>query len=236
LHQEHKNPEKKESEIASEQIAKLHSEIAELTATLKQVQADFENYKKRIEKSQDEFAKFAGAKIIADFLPVLDSFDSAISKMQNDSNFSRAKTIEGMLLLKKQIDDYLRVQGVEELNPAGKIFDPHYNEILSRGSDASKPENYVIEVFQKGYLMHGKLLRPARVRINKPGDEKMENLFGIIKGSDTHYGGVHQMHSASQTNVKQSNSNEPITITGVYSNTDPSLRIIIKQEPEGDKK
>ena len=180
LHPEHKTDSKNEEkpehcaqENHGEKSRELEQKISELTGTLKQVQADFENYKKRIEKNQEEFAKFSSAKTIAELLPVLDSFDSAIEKMKNSENFTREKSIEGLILLKKQFDDYLHSQGLQEIDAEGKIFDPHIHEIISRGTDRSRSENIVLEVFQKGYLIHGRLLRPVRVRINQ--HEKNEN-------------------------------------------------------------
>ncbi|MBI5700410.1 nucleotide exchange factor GrpE [Candidatus Saganbacteria bacterium] len=126
--------------------------------------ADFDNYKKRQAVEQENFVQFANENIIRELLPILDNFSRAIvsSKSHKDA------LIKGIALVKKQLEDTLSKFGVKEIQSMGLLFDPNIHEaILQKESD--QPENTIIEETQKGYLLNGRVIRPAMVIVSKGG-------------------------------------------------------------------
>ncbi len=156
--------EAKEEKKADDILAKKDQEIAELTDTLKRLQAEFENYKKRNEKDWIGKVRLANQRLIADLLPVLDSFDKAIeeSKEGRDSASIR-KGLEG---LRKQFLQVLQREGLREIKAEGKL-DPFMHEALMREEREDAEDGQILEVFQKGYAINSTPIRPARVKVAK---------------------------------------------------------------------
>lgn len=136
-------------------------QIEELTALLKKVQADFENYKKRIEKEQKERIAFASAEMIRKLLPMLDAFELALKNTSNKEEF-----IRGVELIYAQLWDTLEQEGLKKIDAIDKPFDPYLHEALMQ-EQSKKPENTVIEELQKGYFFKDNVLRPTKVKIAK---------------------------------------------------------------------
>ncbi|MBI2558110.1 nucleotide exchange factor GrpE [Candidatus Woesearchaeota archaeon] len=139
---------------------KLIKEKEELVDTSKRLQAEFENYKKRADKEKTEFTKFAHADLIAQMLPVLDSFEIAI-KNTND----KEKFIEGMKMIYAQFHSILEAEGLRHIKTAGEKFDPYKHEVLMK-EESDKPEDTILEEFQKGYMLNDKVLRHSKVKIS----------------------------------------------------------------------
>src|SRR3989338_4933381 len=114
---EDKKPEGKKADESEELKKQANQKIEELTDTLKRLQAEFENYKKRIDKEKEEFAKYAGALTIGKMLPVLDSFEIAL---KNTSD--REKFVEGMKMIYAQFHSVLEAEGVRPIKAAGEKF------------------------------------------------------------------------------------------------------------------
>ena len=131
-----------------------------MTDTLKRLQAEFENYKKRIDKEKEEFAKYAGALTIGKMLPVLDSFEIAL---KNTSD--REKFVEGMKMIYAQFHSVLEAEGVRPIKAAGEKFDPYRHEVLMK-EESDKPEDTILEEFQKGYMLNDRVLRHSKVKIS----------------------------------------------------------------------
>ena len=132
----------------------------ELTDTLKRLQAEFENFKKRIEKEKIEFVKYAHADIIANMLPVLDSFEIAL-KNTND----KEKFVEGVKMIYAQFYSILGAEGLTPIKAVGEKFDPYKHEVLMK-EESEKPEEAILEEFQKGYLLNGGVIRHSKVKIS----------------------------------------------------------------------
>ena len=132
----------------------------ELTDTLKRLQAEFENFKKRIEKEKIEFVKYAHAGIIADMLPVLDSFELALKNTAD-----REKLIEGIKMIYAQFYSMLESEGLRPIKAVGEKFDPYKHEVLMK-EESDKPEETILEEFQKGYMLNDKVLRHSKVKIS----------------------------------------------------------------------
>ena len=150
-----------ESALAAE-IAKLRAEKEELLQTLVRRQADFENYRKRTERDRQEEARRGVERLMTDLIPVLDGFDRAL-QAHDDPAYEEYR--KGMMLIRKQLFDALARHGLERIEAAGKIFDPHFHQAIERAESSQHPDGFILHVFQDGYLFHGRVLRPAIVRV-----------------------------------------------------------------------
>ena len=171
---EHKKEDKKGTEPKKEEKAKeigdlnnlkkelenKNKSIEELTDTLKRLQAEFENYKKRVEKEKIEFVKYAHASVVASILPILDSFEIALKNKVDNEKFA-----EGMKMIYAQLYSALEAEGLRPINAAGEKFDPYRHEVLLK-EESDKPEGTILEEFQKGYMLNDKVLRFSKVKVS----------------------------------------------------------------------
>ena len=143
-------------------VAKLATDLEDLRQTLLRRQADFDNYKKRIEKERTEDSKRTTARLIEALIPVIDGFEQALAAHREAEyeNYRR-----GFELIYKQLADNISRLGVERVDPAGKMFDPHLHQAMDRTETSEHADGTVLQVFQPGYLFHGRVLRPAMVRV-----------------------------------------------------------------------
>jgi len=177
------NSQKKEDEKAAPKdkpIDKnIQKEIDELTDTLKRVQAEFENYKKRAEKENIQLIKNANANLIKDLLPVLDSFELAIKNSNNINNPDVLKFKKGMELIYAQLFSILADQGLRIIDTENKHFDPYKHEVLMV-KECEKEDDMILQEFQKGYMLNDFVLRHSKVMISKQHCNKDENPEKII--------------------------------------------------------
>lgn len=126
------------------------------------LQADFANYKRRTEIQKTEFVELGVKKVVNDLLPVIDNFERAL-----DSIVDKDSTYDGIIMIKDQLTDVLKKEGIVEMKALGEEFDPTYHHaVLTEDSD-EYDSGYVIEVLQKGYLINEKTLRPAMVKVSQ---------------------------------------------------------------------
>ena len=149
------------------QLAEKDAKIKELTDTLQRLQAEFENYKKRAEKEKQEVIKFANSMLLKDFLSVLDSVEHSLANIRKNEKLGREEAEKGFEVFHKQLLDFLKSNGLKEIECIGKKFDPHLNEVVMHDKDEKKEDEIVLEELQKGYLINGKLLRTSKVKVNK---------------------------------------------------------------------
>jgi molecular chaperone GrpE len=147
---------------ANAELAKLAAELEELRQTLLRRQADFDNYRKRIEKERFEDAKRATARLVEGLIPVIDGFEHALAAHREAEYETYRKGFE---LIYKQLLDHLTKLGVERLDPVGKPFDPHLHQAVDRAETRDHDDGTILQVFQPGYVFHGRVLRPAMVRV-----------------------------------------------------------------------
>lgn len=150
------------STSADAEIAKLVTDLGDLRQTLLRRQADFENYRKRIEKERGEDWKRATARVIEGLIPVIDGFEHALAA-HRESEYENYR--KGFELIYKQLLDNVNKLGVERIDPTGKQFDPHLHQAMERTETTDEPDGTILQVFQPGYLFHGRVLRPAMVRV-----------------------------------------------------------------------
>jgi molecular chaperone GrpE len=146
----------------SAELAKLRAEKEDLLNTLVRRQADFENFRKRVERDRHEEGRRGVERLITDLIPVLDAFDRAL-KTHEEPGFEEYR--RGVNLIRKQLWDALSRHGLQRIEAAGKMFDPHMHQAVERAESEKYPDGYILEVFQDGYLFHGRVLRPAIVRV-----------------------------------------------------------------------
>ena len=150
------------SESLSAQVQKLQSEKQELTETLVRRQADFENYRKRIERERHQEHHRGVELFVERLLPVLDALDRALA---TDPGSASAEYRKGFELIERQMSDLLAKQGLTRMETVGKEFDPHFHHAIEQVETSEYAEGAVIDELQPGYLFHGRVLRPAMVRV-----------------------------------------------------------------------
>jgi molecular chaperone GrpE len=151
-----------DSAAADAEVAKLVSDLNELRQTLMRRQADFDNYRKRIEKERADDAKRHTARVVEGLIPIIDGFEHALAAHREAEYESYRKGFE---LIYKQLVDNITRLGVERLDPLGKQFDPHLHQAMDRTETTAHEDGTILQVFQPGYIFHGRVLRPAMVRV-----------------------------------------------------------------------
>lgn len=149
-------PEKKKTEEKKKSIGG-----DELKETLQRVQADFENYRKRIEKERSEFVKIACSGFIREILPVIDNFEVALKNTGNNDEF-----VKGVEMIYAQLFEVLKKAGIKKIDAEGKKFNPYVHEALMQG-ESDKDEGIIIEEFQAGYMMNDSVIRHSKVKVSK---------------------------------------------------------------------
>lgn len=168
--------------VVSDELEKLAAEKADLKNTLLRLQADFDNYRKRIDRERHH-DRHRGAELLAEsLLPVLDGFDRAISAHRDAAHDEFRKGFE---LIRKQMLDVLSKQGLQKIETEGKRFDPNFHHAIERVETSDQPDDTVVEELQAGYVFHGKVLRPAMVRVaaNPGGHDAGSNPTSTSRGN-----------------------------------------------------
>src|SRR5207247_9811278 len=146
-----------------QEVELLKKERDGLYDRLLRKQAEFENYRKRIDREKSEFMQFASADLMKELLNALDSFELALKNAAKQSGGQNI--LRGFELIYKQIEDTLARFGLKPIEAKGKKFDPHYHQAVSTQASDKMEENTVIEEMRKGYTLNGRLLRPAMVSV-----------------------------------------------------------------------
>jgi molecular chaperone GrpE len=154
----------------SGQVADLTAEIAQLRDDLLRKQADFENSRKRLIRDKEEAIRFANDALLLDLTGILDDFGRAISASEKSRDFATLHS--GIELIEKQLLATLeRKWGLNRFDSAGQPFDPERHEALATEPSTEYREATVLEDYQKGYVLHGRVIRAARVRVATPVEE-----------------------------------------------------------------
>jgi molecular chaperone GrpE len=158
-----KTEKKEPSEIEQlkAELAKSQQVIADYTEHLKRLQAEFENYCKRVEKERKEYAGMASEKLIVKILLIIDDFERALVTLKDVPEEAR----KGIAMIFKNFHKILHEEHVEQIKSVGQKFDPYKHEVLLK-AESEQPEDFVIEELQKGYTMNGKVIRYAKVKVS----------------------------------------------------------------------
>ncbi len=156
------------SGTAIEEIRSLHAERDRLYEACLRTTADFDNYRKRIERERQEFREYAQESLIRQLLPVLDNFERALDSLPSD--LPRG-FVEGVRLIHKQLRDVLFKQGLSLIEGTGQMFDPHLHEAVQTEVRTDVPHHQVLEEIVKGYRLGKRVLRPAMVKVSVRPEE-----------------------------------------------------------------
>lgn len=150
-----------------------HAEAQEKEAAaedrLLRLAAEFENYKKRVEREKSNTLKYAEEKVLKELLPSLDNLDRAIEQGRNSDDIQ--SLLEGVMMTRNSLLSTLEKFGLTPLACVGEPFDPNFHEALSMDSSDKVPQNHVLQEFQKGYMLKDRLIRPAKVIVSKGSAE-----------------------------------------------------------------
>lgn len=153
-----KGPLDKEAEAAQETAASKDEE--ELNARYLRLAADFQNYKRRVEKERGDIYAFANEKLVVELLDVIDNFERALEHSGENESF-----VEGMSMIFKQFKGVLEKSGVEEISALGEQFDPNFHHAVLTENSVEYESGKVTQVLQKGYLLNNKVIRPSMVKV-----------------------------------------------------------------------
>ena len=171
--EQNKNVENQEAEKSAEEtsdncddkVKKLEAELEEWKNSYTRKLAEFQNFTKRKENEVAEMKKYASEGIIVKLLDNIDNLERAVDASKESQNFD--SLIEGVNMILNNLKNLLTEEGVEEIEAAGKEYDPYEHKAMITENKEELDDNVVVQVFQKGYKMKGKVVRPAMVTVNK---------------------------------------------------------------------
>lgn len=140
--------------------------------TAQRIQAEFENYRKRVARDREDAERRAGQRVVTEILPALDNLERALSHAVEAGDGS--ELAGGVRMVLNQLLDVLAKEGVEPIDPFGQAFDPHAHQAVGQEDDIEVPEGTVLDVYLRGYRMHGRVIRPAMVIVSTGGPAPKE--------------------------------------------------------------
>jgi molecular chaperone GrpE len=140
-----------------EQLAKEKTELQDL---LQRRQAEFENFRRRVEREKAEVFEYASMDAAKSMLPILDDFERALKAESSDKEYAR-----GMELIYQRFSDVLKKLGLEAISTKDSLFDPHLHHAVEMVETDEHPDHTILDEYQRGYYFKGRLLRPAMVKV-----------------------------------------------------------------------
>ena len=173
VEEQNENVENQETEKSAEEtsdncddkVKKLEAELEEWKNSYTRKLAEFQNFAKRKENEVAEMRKYASEEIVVKLLDNIDNLERAVDASKESQNFD--SLIEGVNMILNNLKHLLTEEGVEEIEAAGKEYNPYEHKAMITENKEELDDNMVVQVFQKGYKMKGKVVRPAMVTVNK---------------------------------------------------------------------
>jgi len=166
----------------TDEVARLRKELDEARrlaeerlTRLQYLQADFDNYRKSLEREREQVVQLAAESLVRDLLPVLDDLEKALPSLSDEKNR------EGFRLILRKLNRILEGHGLHGIESQGKRFDPNLHEAIAKGESPAE-DGTILEEYQKGYLLRSKVIRPSRVKIAEHTGACEEEQHG--KGED----------------------------------------------------
>jgi molecular chaperone GrpE len=151
-----------------DRAAALEAEVADLRDKLLRKTADFDNFRKRMIREREESSRYANAALLTDVIATIDDFERAIRSAEEARDFS--SFLQGVSMIERQLLETLESRwGLKRFASAGESFDPNRHEAVLREEGPPDAKPTVVEDYQKGYYLHERVLRPARVKVMVPG-------------------------------------------------------------------
>lgn len=163
-----KKEEKKKSQL---EIDKLKSEIKELEEKLLRNQAELQNFKRRKEDELETIKKYSNEDMVKELLPLIDNFERAIKMDDDNLEDEVSKFLEGFKMIFCSLTGVLNQFNIKEIETKDQYFNPHYHEAIMTDNDIDKPDEIILEVLQKGYMLNDRVIRPTMVKVNINNEE-----------------------------------------------------------------
>ncbi|WP_316571969.1 nucleotide exchange factor GrpE [Neobacillus sp. YIM B06451] len=151
--------------LSDEKCAELEKKLEEAENRYFRLQADFDNYRRRVKIDTEAAEKYRAQSLISDILPTLDNFERALGVEVEGEHAASLK--QGMELVYRGLLDALKKEGLEPIEAKGKPFDPNYHQAVMQVEDDAYESNTVVEEFQKGYLLKDRVIRYSMVKVNQ---------------------------------------------------------------------
>lgn len=161
-----------EAERLAAEVDLLQGQIADLTDRLLRSHAEMDNIRKRAEREREETAKYAITKFARELATVADNFERAIQAVPAgaaDENNALKSLVDGVSMTEREFINVLERNGVKRINPKGEMFNPHQHQAMMEMQNTEVPPGTILEVFQCGYVIEDRVVRPAMVVVAKGG-------------------------------------------------------------------
>jgi molecular chaperone GrpE len=161
-------------EALRERTAALEQERDEFRTLLQRTRADFENYQKRAQRDMAQERRYCHDRLALDVLPILDNFERAVAAAKQAGE--TGPLVQGVAMIQVQVLDALKRHGITRIEAQGQPFDPNLHQAVMQQPSPEQPPNIVLQVLEQGFMIHDRVLRPARVVVSiaPPGNEKRE--------------------------------------------------------------
>ncbi len=159
-------------ESLTKELEEKSERADEFLSSLQRVSAEFENYKKRVEKEKAEWVKFANESLILDLMASIDNFERALKAANKNKDYESLR--KGTEMIYKEMMSILMKNGLEEIKALGENFDPYKHEAIEQIIEEDCEDGAIVEEYQKGYTLHSKVIRPSKVKVVKSKSGKKE--------------------------------------------------------------
>jgi molecular chaperone GrpE len=153
-----------EAPAAADPIAELQAEVAKWKDTALRSAAELDNYRKRVARDMQDNRAYANADLLRELFPILDNFEMGLDAAKAESE--KSMIYIGLSMVRRQLADFLRDAGVEEVPGQGAPFDPNVHEAVSHEASADQPEGTILKVMRRGFKLKDRLLRAATVSVS----------------------------------------------------------------------
>jgi molecular chaperone GrpE len=159
---------REENERLHSELDELRAESSQLHERLLRLSADFDNHRRRTLREREDAHRYGHENLVKDLLGAVDNLERAIEHARRSDGGDFESMLQGVELVQRELAGVLAKHGVTRIEAAGEIFDPTVHEAVAQKEEASVPVNTVVQVYQPGYRLWDRLLRPARVVVAKP--------------------------------------------------------------------
>lgn len=168
-------PEQDRTALLEAELEKLEGQIGDLTDRLLRAHADLDNLRRRTEREKEETARYAITKFARDVAGVADNFERAVQAVPAgaaEQDPALKSLIEGVSMTEREFQNVLERHGVRRVNPKGDLFNPHLHQAMMEIQNSEVPNGTIMEVYQAGYVIDERVLRPAMVVVAKGGQKQ----------------------------------------------------------------
>ena len=159
--------------ILEKDLLDVKNELTEQKDKFVRLQAETDNFRKRLSREKEEFSQYANERLFKELLPIFDNFERALGDPSNDIKSLK----EGLEMILKQFSSFLEKEKVEPIEAIGKKFNPMIHEVLTSEESSENEENTIISQFVKGYTINNRVIRPSQVVISKKPSVELEEVL-----------------------------------------------------------